>query len=407
MAKGRTTRTTTPTLEPSTSSYLYLHPGENPVASLVSPVLDSTNYHSWSRSIVTTLSAKNKVEFVLGTHPCPPTNDSTYSAWIRCNNMVVSWLVHSVSLPIRQSIIWMDVAVDIWNDLKTRYSQGDLSRISDLQSEASSLSQNDLSVTDYFTKLRVIWDELDNFRPNHVCVCQVKCTCSVASDISKRKREDQAMQFLRGLNDQFNNIRSHVLLMEPVPPISKKISLVAQQERQLASNFLIPNINHASASRNSTPTCSFCGKFGHTEKICFKKVGFPNQENKNFRFNSNRKICTHCGKNGHTIDTCYRKHGFPSGYNPPNSRTTPLLNANVTDDVSSEICQQEQINGDMPSVFRAQQYQVLSALIKQNSINNIANQPPVQLNQVGSFAVNKDQKDSSTGQFNEREDWYS
>jgi len=51
----------------------------------------------------------------------------------------------------------------------------------------------------------------------------------------------------------------------------------------------------------------------------------------------------------------------------------------------------------MPSVFTAQQYQVLSALIKQNSINSVANQPPVQLNQVGSFAVNKDQKDSSTG----------
>jgi len=32
----------------------------------------------------------------------------------------------------------MDVAVEIWNDLKTRYSQGDLSRISDLQLEVAS-----------------------------------------------------------------------------------------------------------------------------------------------------------------------------------------------------------------------------------------------------------------------------
>ena len=133
MAEGRTTRTIMPMVELSANNYLYLHPGENPTASLVSPVLDSTNYHSWSRSIITALSAKNKVEFILGTHPCPLMNDSTYSAWIRCNNMVVSWLVHSVSLPIRQSVIWMDVAVDVWNDLKTRYSQGDLSKIFDLQ----------------------------------------------------------------------------------------------------------------------------------------------------------------------------------------------------------------------------------------------------------------------------------
>jgi len=107
--------------------------------------------------------------------------------------MVVSWLVHSISLPIRQSVIWMDVVIDVWNDLKTRYSQGDLSRVSDLQLKASSLSQNDLSVIDYFTKLIIIWDELDNFRPNPICVCQRKCSCFVPSVISKRKCEDQAM----------------------------------------------------------------------------------------------------------------------------------------------------------------------------------------------------------------------
>jgi len=43
--------------------------------------------------------------------------------------------------------------VDVWNDLKTRYFQGDLSRISDLQMEVFSLNQGELSVTDYFTKL--------------------------------------------------------------------------------------------------------------------------------------------------------------------------------------------------------------------------------------------------------------
>ena len=96
----------------------------------------------------------------------------------------------------------MDVSVDVWNDLKTRYFQGDLSRISDLQLEESSLCQNNLSVTDYFTKLIIIWDELDNFRPNPICVCQHKSSCFVASVIIQRKCEDQAMQFLLGLNDQ-------------------------------------------------------------------------------------------------------------------------------------------------------------------------------------------------------------
>jgi len=49
--------------------------------------------------------------------------------------MVVSRLVHSVSLSIRQSILWMDDPQDIWKDLKSQYSQRDLLRISELRQD--------------------------------------------------------------------------------------------------------------------------------------------------------------------------------------------------------------------------------------------------------------------------------
>jgi len=168
--------------------------------------------------------------------------------------MVVSWLVYFVSITIRQSIVWMDITLDIWNDLKSRYSQGDLSRIFNLQLGVASLNQGELSLTDYFTKLRIIWDELENFRPNLLCICHKKCSCSVAFTfvINQRKFEDQAIQFLRGLNEQYHNIRSRVLLMEPISPITKKNSLVVQQERQLASKFSVSNINSANSNRIST-----------------------------------------------------------------------------------------------------------------------------------------------------------
>ena len=83
----------------------------------------------------------------------------------------------------------MDKALDIWNDLKVCFSQGDLSCISDLQMEASSLKQGDLFVTDYFTKLRIIWDELDNFK------CDPICSCNVPYVIIQRKREDRQCNF--------------------------------------------------------------------------------------------------------------------------------------------------------------------------------------------------------------------
>ena len=57
----------------------------------------------------------------------------------------------------------------------------------------------------------MIWDELENFKPNHICTCSVKCFCSIEIVINQRKCEDRAMQFLRGLNYQYSNICYHVL----------------------------------------------------------------------------------------------------------------------------------------------------------------------------------------------------
>ncbi|KAL2325683.1 hypothetical protein Fmac_024741 [Flemingia macrophylla] len=316
-------------------SHLYLHPSENPAISLVSPLLDSTNYHSWSRSMLTALSAKNKVEFVDGTSQQPSPSDPLCNAWRHCNNMVVSWLVHSVSTSIRHSILWMDRADEIWKDLKSRYSQGDLLHIYDLQLEASSMRQGELSITDFFTKLRVIWDELENFRPDPICTCSNKCSCEVSSIIAQRKLEDRALQFLRGLKEQYINVRSHVLLMDPLPSISKIFSYVVQQERQLLGNDTSDTKVSLLNSVNTThSSCTHCGRAGHTENVCYRKHGFPsntsNTDGKTAKptFNRNGKLCTHCGRTGHTIDVCYRKHGFPPGHKLSNSKTN-LVNSTV------------------------------------------------------------------------------
>jgi len=239
----------------------------------------------------------------------------------------------------------MDVAIDIWNDMKTRYSQGDLSRISDLQFEVTSLSHGDLSVTDYFTKLHIIWDELDNFRPNPLCTCSVKCSCYVQTVMTQRKCEDLVMQFFRGLNDQYSNIRSHVLLMDPIPSIPKIFSLVVQQERQLSTILPLPSPHSTNVSRTTSSNpllCGFCGKLGHNETVCYRKIGFPTTNVRSTRVYSGRKVCTYCNKAGHTIDTCYKKHNFPPGYKVQNStRHTQIHNLITTDDLSIDNISKE------------------------------------------------------------------
>jgi len=70
--------------------------------------------------------------------------------------LVVSWILKVVSQSIAQSIICMDNAFDIWNDLKERFSQGHMIRISDIQEMISSFKQGELTVTNYFTQLKIL-----------------------------------------------------------------------------------------------------------------------------------------------------------------------------------------------------------------------------------------------------------
>ena len=82
--------------------------------------------------MLTALSAKNKDKFVDRSIQGYASNRTLHTTWKRCNNMVVAWLVHSLSPSIRHSILWMDDARVILKDLRSRYSQGDLMRISEL-----------------------------------------------------------------------------------------------------------------------------------------------------------------------------------------------------------------------------------------------------------------------------------
>nr|KYP43959.1 hypothetical protein KK1_034599 [Cajanus cajan] len=242
------------------------------------------------------LISKNKISFIDGTIEAPTRTSSLFPAWQRANMLVVSWMLKAVSPSIAQSIICMDNAFDIWNDLKDRFSQGDMIRISDLQEMISSFKQGELSVTNYFTELKILWDELDLLRPLPACSCAFKCTCSALGNVAKYKGQDQVIKFLRGLNDNYLTVRTQILLMDPLPSLNRVFSLVIQQERQIFGD--------------QSKAMAVTGRGGYKNNTANYGRGSGYGRGSYGRGNAS-KICSHCGKTGHTIDTCYRKHGFP------------------------------------------------------------------------------------------------
>lgn len=91
----------------------------------------------------------------------------------------------------------------------------------DLQEALFALKQVEFSITSYLTQLKIIWEELDNFRPIPSCVCGTPCVCILAS-IRYHRNKDYVVRFLCSLDEQYSNVRSQIMLMKPLPSNGKR-----------------------------------------------------------------------------------------------------------------------------------------------------------------------------------------
>jgi hypothetical protein len=233
------------------------------------------------------LIAKNKLAFVDGSLPQPSVNAGIeYHAWIRCNNMILSWILNSVSKEIAASIIYIDTCHGIWIDLNERFLQKNGPRVFQLQKSISALSQDNSSVSSYFTQLKSLWDELNNYRPIP------SCSCGGMKIVAEHYHQEYVYQFLMGLNESFAAICGQILLMEPLPSVNKVFSMITQEEKHQEIYVKTQAFNLDSTALMTTPVNRFV-------KQSYRK---------------DNPVCTHCGVPGHTADKCYRIHGFPLGF---------------------------------------------------------------------------------------------
>lgn len=181
-----------PSVNPSddSSSPYYLHPSDNPGAMLVSEVFNGGNYVAWSRSITIALTVKNKVKFIDGTISPPSPNQAVnYTAWLRANNLVLSWLMNSISKDIRSSLLFITSATDLWTEIKTRYLRSDGPRVFHLEKSLSCISQGSMTITEYFSSFKTLWDEYVSYRPFPTCTCgmMTSCTCDLLTFLQNQQ----------------------------------------------------------------------------------------------------------------------------------------------------------------------------------------------------------------------------
>lgn len=285
----------------------YLHHTDHPGLILVSDRLTTASeFHSWRRSVRMALNVRNKLGFIDGTISRPMVNHRDYGAWSRCNDIVATWLMNSVSKKIGQSLLFISTAEGIWNNLISRFKQDDAPRIFDLEQRLSKMEQGSMDVSTYYTELVTLWEEHKNYIDLPICTCG-RCECNAAALWEKLQARSRVTKFLMGLNESYDQTRRHILMLKPMPLIEEAFNIVTQDERQRSIRPVTAVDNVAFQASNSSttgPQSVPAHLLNDQAYVAAYNAGRAYQ----------KPVCTHCGKVGHTVQKCFKLHGYPPGY---------------------------------------------------------------------------------------------
>ncbi|GJW51846.1 peptidase family M48 protein [Tanacetum coccineum] len=142
---------------------LFLHPSDGPGTLVVhEKLIGAQNFCSWKRSVEIALSTKQKLGFIRGIVPRSPDDASLQEQWDTCNNLMISWLMNYVSESIAKSIMFIDTTHAIWLQLETRFALSNGSHKYKLNRETYDTMQSRKLVSEYYTSMKYIWEELDS-----------------------------------------------------------------------------------------------------------------------------------------------------------------------------------------------------------------------------------------------------
>ncbi|RVW51926.1 Retrovirus-related Pol polyprotein from transposon RE2 [Vitis vinifera] len=230
---------------------------------------------------------------------------------------------------IADSLMYIATTSEIWMDLRDQFRQSNAHWIFQLRKQLIALQQGGLDINTYYTRFKVLWEELKNFQPLPAC------HCGGMQAWVEYQQQEHVIQFLMGLNDSYSQTRSQILMMEPIPPLAKVFALVLQEERQRSINQGFSSLLQPLALGDSSQASANTHIGSSASKPKFE-----------------RPQCTHCGLQGHAMDRCYKLHGYPLGYKPKSKSQLGQVQANQTSSlVSNEPAAADLTGGPSVSSF--------------------------------------------------------
>ena len=186
--------------------------------------LNETNFKIWSRMIEVHAAGLNKLGYLNGQTSKVDENNGEYAKWCTEDATVRGWLLKTMEPHLLSLFIDLPTTKDIWDSVtQTFYDGADDSQYYELRCKATRTKQNGRPVHLYYVELNSVWQEMDRRRP-------IKMVCT--KDLRVRQEEiqkDQIYDFLAGLDEIFDSIRSDILRMNPIPGIEECFNMVRKE----------------------------------------------------------------------------------------------------------------------------------------------------------------------------------
>uniref|UniRef100_A0A1J3K0A7 Retrotransposon gag domain-containing protein n=1 Tax=Noccaea caerulescens TaxID=107243 RepID=A0A1J3K0A7_NOCCA len=217
--------------------------------------------------------------------------------------MVKSWLLNSVMKKIYASILYFRVSADIWKDLHTRFHKSNLPRLYKLRHQLHSLRQGTMDLSSYHTQTQTYWEELSS----------LQVTSRTVEALLTERETNQVIDFLMGLNDCYDNIKSQILMKKTLPSLSEVFNILDNDDSQRSARTVPKPSTFQIASNSYAP----------------------------HEYQKSRPVCSHCGGLGHIVDRCYKKHGYPPGLKNKGIFQKPSISTNMIINPEPSVTQSE------------------------------------------------------------------
>lgn len=209
-----------------------------------------------------------------------------------------------------------------------------------------------MSVSEFFTRMKTLWDEFDNLNSLPVCTC-TGCSCNLTQKFYKLQQNQRLMQFLMKIDGKYSQVRINILMMPQLPTIGQAYRIVTQEEKHHELSKLTPdNIDFVAFGvdrrRSFTKFASnHFSESGNTQGRSFSRP-LNNPQNGNRSITGFKRPNTyyyeHCKMSGHSMERRWKLNGYPPNHKfnntwkrPEGSRSTANLAQGENDSSQSEM----------------------------------------------------------------------